>query len=174
MLELGLKTLIAYLLGSVMGALAVGALKGVDIREQGSGNAGGTNALRTQGFWFAFATVVVDLGKGWLAAGWLPGLALPGVAADPMLSREWLAAACAAAAVAGHVWPLYHEFRGGKGGATLIGALAALAPATVPVALAAWLLVAMVSGFAGLATMVAAATVPVAAQLFHPGTRWLL
>jgi len=173
-LELGLKTLIAYLLGSVMGALAVGGLKGVDIREQGSGNAGGTNALRTQGFWFAFGTVIVDVGKGWLAAGWLPGFALPGVAADPAVGREWLAAACAAAAVAGHVWPVYHEFRGGKGGATLIGTLVALAPATVPVALAAWLAVAMLSGFAGLATMTAAATVPVAAQLFHPGARPLL
>ncbi len=71
MLELGLKTLIAYLLGSLMGALLVGSVRGVDIREQGSGNAGGTNALRTQGFWFALGTVVVDVGKGWLAAGWL-------------------------------------------------------------------------------------------------------
>lgn len=174
MLELGLKTLIAYLLGSAMGALLVGGLRGVDIREQGSGNAGGTNALRTQGFWFAVATVVVDVGKGWLAAGWLPGLALPGVAADPAVGRDWLAAACAAAAVAGHVWPLFYEFRGGKGGATLIGALAALAPATVPVALFVWLMVAMLSGFAGLATMLAALSVPVAAWLLYPGARPLL
>ncbi|MBX3702359.1 MAG: glycerol-3-phosphate 1-O-acyltransferase PlsY [Steroidobacteraceae bacterium] len=174
MLELGLKTLIAYLLGSVMGGLIAGSRRGVDIREQGSGNLGGTNALRTQGFWFAFATVVVDVAKGWLAAGWLPGADLPGVAADPTIGREWLAASCAAAAVAGHVWPLYHEFRGGKGGATLIGALLALAPATVPVALGAWLLVAMLSGYAGLATMLAAASVPIAAQLFHPGARGLL
>lgn len=174
MLELGLKTLIAYLLGSAMGALLVGGLRGVDIREQGSGNAGGTNALRTQGFWFAVATVVVDVGKGWLAAGWLPGVALPGVAADPAVGRDWLAAACAAAAVAGHVWPLFYEFRGGKGGATLIGALAALAPATVPVALLVWFTVAMLSGFAGLATMLAAISVPVAAWLLYPGARPLL
>ena len=68
MLELGLKTLLAYLLGSVMGALLLGRLRGVDIREQGSGNAGGTNALRTQGFAFALGVVVVDVGKGVLAA----------------------------------------------------------------------------------------------------------
>ena len=64
MLELGLKTLIGYLLGSVVGALLVGRFRGVDIRSMGSGNAGGTNALRTQGFGFAVATVVVDVGKG--------------------------------------------------------------------------------------------------------------
>jgi glycerol-3-phosphate acyltransferase PlsY len=173
-LELGLKTLIAYLLGAVLGSLVMGRLRGVDIREQGSGNLGGTNALRTQGFWFAVVTVVVDVGKGWLAAGWLPGAAIPGVGADPLVGRDWLAAACASAAVAGHVWPLYHEFRGGKGGATFVGALLALAPATVPVALAAWLAVAMLSGFAGLATMVAAASTPVAAAFLLGGPRPLL
>jgi glycerol-3-phosphate acyltransferase PlsY len=168
-LELGLKTLIAYLLGSVMGALLAGAVRGVDIREQGSGNAGGTNALRTQGFWFAAATVVVDVGKGWVAAAVLPALAIPGVAADPGVDREWLAVACAAAAVIGHVWPQYHEFRGGKGGATLIGVLIALAPPVVVVALAVWLLLAMLTGLAGLATMAATAAVPVALWLLGSG-----
>ena len=162
MLELGLRTLIAYLLGSLVGALLVGLARGVDIREQGSGNAGGTNALRTQGFWFAAAVVVIDVGKGWLAAGWLPAAALPGLAADPAVDRDWLAVACAAAAVLGHVWPVYHEFRGGKGGATLVGAWLALAPAMVPVAIGAWLVVVMLTGFVGLATLTAGAAVPVA------------
>ena len=162
MLELGLKTLIAYLLGSLLGALQVGAVRGVDIREQGSGNAGGTNALRTQGFWFAAGVVVIDVGKGVLAAGWLPEWDIPGILRDAGIDRGWLAACCAAAAVAGHVWPLYHEFRGGKGGATLVGALLVLAPAVVPVALACWFLIVLLTGFVGLATMTAAAAVPVA------------
>lgn len=165
MLELGLKTLIAYLLGSLMGALLVGVVRGVDIRDLGSGNAGGTNALRTQGFWFAAATVVIDVGKGWLAAGWLPGLGIPGIAADPAVARGWLTAACAAAAVTGHVWPLIHEFRGGKGGATLVGALLALAPMIVAVVLAVWFVVVMLTGLVGLATMTAAVSVPVAIWL---------
>jgi len=130
----------------------------------GSGNAGGTNALRTQGLGFAVATVVIDAGKGWLAAGWLPQLALPGVAADPAVTRDWLAVCCAAAAVAGHVWPLWHDFRGGKGGATGAGALLALSPALLGVALAAWLVVVALAGFVGLATVSAAgATALVAA-----------
>jgi glycerol-3-phosphate acyltransferase PlsY len=174
LLELGLKTLIAYLLGSLMGALLVGVVRGVDIREQGSGNAGGTNALRTQGFWFAAATVVIDVGKGWLAAGWLPGLEIPGIAADPAVARGWLTAACAGAAVIGHVWPLFHEFRGGKGGATLIGALLALAPMIVAIVLAVWFAVVMLTGLVGLATMTAAVCVPVAIWVLGPAGEPLL
>ena len=121
MLELGLKTLIAYLLGSLLGAMLIGALRGVDIRETGSGNAGGTNALRTQGFWFAVGVALIDVGKGALAVAWLPGWQPMGLPADPLVDRGWLAVACGAAAVAGHIWPLWHEFRGGKGGATLLG-----------------------------------------------------
>jgi len=173
LLELGLKTLLAYLFGSVMGGLIAGAARGIDIRAQGSGNLGGTNALRTQGLGFAIVTVAIDVGKGWLAAGWLPGTLLPGIAIDAALDRDWLAAACAAAAIMGHVWPLFHEFRGGKGGATFVGTLLALAPAAVPVAVAVWLLVAALSGFAGLSTMLAAASVPVTVVVLHPGARSL-
>ncbi|MGH8198493.1 MAG: glycerol-3-phosphate 1-O-acyltransferase PlsY [Steroidobacteraceae bacterium] len=165
MLELGLKTLIGYLLGSLMGALLVGAIRGVDIRELGSGNAGGTNALRTQGIWFAAGTVLIDVGKGWLAAGWLPQLEIPGVAMDPLIGRDWLAVCCAAAAVAGHVWPQFHGFRGGKGGATLAGALLALAPVLAAIAIGAWLLTMMLTGFAGLATITAAISIPAAMRL---------
>jgi glycerol-3-phosphate acyltransferase PlsY len=171
LLELGLKTLIGYLLGSIVGALVVGRLRGVDIRTLGSGNAGGTNALRTQGLAFAAVTVVIDVGKGWIAARWLPGLAIPGVAADPAIARDWLTACCAAAAVAGHVWPMWYGFRGGKGGATLAGVLLALAPALLGIALAAWLLVALFTGYAGLATVTAAATVAAATGFSPLATR---
>jgi glycerol-3-phosphate acyltransferase PlsY len=160
MLELAVKSLIAYLVGSLMGALLLGACKGVDIRELGSGNAGGTNALRTQGKLFAAGVVVIDVAKGWLAAAWLPPAALPGVQADPALAREWLALACATAVVVGHVYPVWFEFRGGKGAATLIGVLLAAAPRTVAPALGVWLVVALATGFVGLSTMCAAAAVP--------------
>ena len=62
--------LAAYLLGSLSGSLLLGRLRGVDIRTQGSGNAGGTNAFRTQGVKFALGVVIIDIGKGALAA-WL-------------------------------------------------------------------------------------------------------
>jgi glycerol-3-phosphate acyltransferase PlsY len=170
MLELGLKALLAYGLGSVVGALAVGSLRGVDIRTMGSGNAGGTNALRTQGLAFGVATVVIDVGKGWLAAAWLPALALPGVAPDPALSREALAACCGFAAIAGHVWPVWHEFRGGKGGATLAGVLLALAPALLVTVVVAWVACVLLFGWVGLATTLAAISVPVAAAFAQSPT----
>ena len=92
MLELGVKFLISYFIGSLMGALIVGRLRGgVDIRTMGSGNAGGTNALRTQGAAFALGVVVIDIGKGFVGAGIVPGLDIPFVPADPELSRSWLA-----------------------------------------------------------------------------------
>lgn len=162
MLELGLKTLIAYLLGALIGSLIVGRLKGgVDIRTMGSGNAGGTNALRTQGYGFAFWVMVIDIGKGWIGAGLLPGLAIPGVGLDPQVSREWLTVACAAAVVIGHVYPVWYGFRGGKGAATLVGVLAGLKPFALLPVLAVWLLTVMITGFVGLATMLAAVSFPV-------------
>ena len=127
----------------------------------GSGNAGGTNALRTQGFMFALGVVIVDIGKGALGAGLVPGLDIPFVGTDPEISRTWLTLCCAAAAVAGHVWPIYHGFKGGKGGATLIGTLFILAPMLIIIVLLAFASVLIVTGYVGLATMTAATSLPV-------------
>ncbi len=162
MLELGTKFLISYFLGSLMGSMIMGRLRGgVDIRTMGSGNAGGTNALRTQGFLFALGVVIIDVGKGALAAGVVPGLALPFVAADPTVSRTWLALACAAAAVFGHVWPIYHRFEGGKGAATLAGTLMVIAPKLLAPLVLVWAWVLVLSGFVGLSTMLASLSLPV-------------
>lgn len=161
MLELGLKVLLSYLAGALNGALIVGKLAGgIDIRTQGSGNAGGTNALRTQGKWFAFRVMVIDVGKGYVPPWLLPALTLPGVPLDPEVSRTWLALACAGAAVVGHCYPVWFDFKGGKGAATAIGALLAIAPALTLPALVVWGLVLTTTGFVGLATMLAAAVMP--------------
>jgi glycerol-3-phosphate acyltransferase PlsY len=162
MLELGTKFLLAYFIGSIMGSMLVGRLRGgIDIRQSGSGNAGGTNALRTQGWVFALAVMVVDVGKGVLAAGVVPGLDLPFVATDPEVSRVWLTLCCAGAAVVGHVWPMWHEFRGGKGAATLIGTLVILAPNLILPILLVWAWVLVLFGYVGLATITAAVSAPV-------------
>jgi len=167
-LELGLKTLIAYLLGAVLGSLVMGRFRGVDIREQGSGNAGGTNALRTQGWKFALGVVVIDVGKALLAVGWLPGAVLPLVGIDPVVDRTWLTVACAAAVVVGHVYPVWYEFRGGKGAATLIGAVAVISPLALVPVIAVWLATVMLTGFVGLGTMLGTATLPVYFALTEP------
>ena len=162
MLELGVKFLLSYFLGSVMGAMVMGRIRGgVDIRTMGSGNAGGTNALRTQGAGFALGVVIIDVGKGIVGAGVIPLLDIPFVGIDPEVSRTWLALCCGAAAVLGHVWPFYHNFRGGKGAATYVGTFVALNPAVIPPMLLVWAFVVVLSGYVGLATMTAAVSVPV-------------
>lgn len=171
MLELGLKSLLSYLIGSVMGGLVVGRLRGgVDIRRLGSGNAGGTNALRTQGRAFALGVILIDVSKGALAPLLLPALVLPGVGLDPAVNREALACSCGFMAVAGHVYPLWYDFRGGKGAATALGALLVLSPQLLVPGFTIWALVLTTTGFVGLSTIAAALGVGVAgAALYLPG-----
>jgi len=139
MLELGVKTLTAYLLGALLGSLVLGRLRGVDIRSLGSGNAGATNALRTQGKLFALSVFVIDVGKGVLAVVYLPRAVLPGIAIDAGLSREWLTLACGFAVIAGHVYPVWFAFRGGKGVATMVGVIGGLDPHLLPPVIASML-----------------------------------
>jgi len=148
--------LIAYLLGSLSGSLLLGRLRGVDVRTLGSGNAGGTNAFRTQGLRFALGAVAIDLGKGALAT-WLALRFAP----------DWAWSALLAAMV-GHVWPLWHGFRGGKGAATGVGGLLLLWPQVVPLLVGLWALVLVASGYVGLATVLAAASLPLWAWLLAP------
>lgn len=154
MVELGLKLTLAYLIGSVIGSLVVGYFRGgVDIRTVGSGNAGGTNALRTQGKAFAFWVMVIDIGKGILAAAVIPDLDVPGVGFDPEIERGLVLYGVAFAAIVGHVFPIWFGFRGGKGGATAAGLVLYLAPTVGIVVIGVWLLVVALTGFVGLATI---------------------
>lgn len=146
--------LCAYLLGSVSGSLLLGRFRGVDIRTQGSGNAGGTNALRTQGVKFALGVVLIDIGKGALVAGLARQLA----PLDGPLSPPALAFGAAFVAALGHVWPLWHGFRGGKGVGTLLGGVAVLWPMALPPLLLVWIGVLVASGYVGLASIIATAS----------------
>lgn len=156
MLELGLKFTLAYLLGSILGSLVVGQLYGgVDIRQLGSGNAGGTNALRTQGKVFALWVIVIDVGKGILPVIVLPTVDVPGVGIDLLLSREVIAYAVGFAALLGHVYPLWYDFRGGKGGATAAGVLCVVAPSLALPVILFWVAAIILTGYVGLSTIAA-------------------
>ena len=174
MLELGVKTLIAYLLGGLLGSLVLGRLRGVDIRRMGSGNAGATNALRTQGKVFGLVVLLIDLGKGIFAVLYLPGAALPGIAIDPALSREWLTLACGFAVIVGHVYPVWFGFRGGKGVATMIGVMGALEPRLLLPVLSSWFVVLLLTGYVGLASILAGAALVVFVFLREPANVPLL
>ncbi len=164
MMALALKILLAYLLGSLSGSLVLGKIKNVDIRTMGSGSAGGTNAFRTQGLLFALGVAVLDIGKGVLAAGWIPALSLADAASQ--ISIEQTTLACGFAAVLGHCYPVYHGFRGGKGAATAVGVLIIIEPWLLIPMLSTWLVVLVLSGYVGLATVLAAfSLVPAALYL---------
>ena len=106
--------IIAYLLGSISMSIIQGKLAGVDIKKEGSGNAGTTNTLRVLGKKAAVITLVCDVAKGVIAV--LLG----------RISGDICAYICALAVFAGHIWPVFFKFRGGKGVATAFGAVLAV------------------------------------------------
>jgi glycerol-3-phosphate acyltransferase PlsY len=174
MLELGVKLVMAYLLGTALGSLILGMFRGVDIRSMGSGNAGATNALRTQGKLFGFLVLLIDIVKGVVAVWWLPAAVLPGIGVDADLSRSWLTMACGFAVIVGHVYPVWFDFRGGKGAATVVGVVAGLElRLTVPLLLS-WCVVLLLSGFVGLATMLSTVALLVAVYILEPNNVPLL
>jgi glycerol-3-phosphate acyltransferase PlsY len=164
MIELVLKAGLCYLLGSVMGSLVVARLTGgADIRTLGSGNAGATNALRTQGRKVGLAVLAIDLTKGWIATGVLAPWVLPSVipsAAAPL--ALWCVPLCGIAVMLGHVYPLWYGFRGGKGVATLLGAVLGINGRLLLPMMLTWLAAVIVFGYVGLASILAAVALAVA------------
>lgn len=140
--------LAAYLLGSLPTAYLVGRWRGVDLRRHGSGNLGATNTFRVLGARWAVPVLLVDVAKGAIPTALFP---IVDGAADP----RW-ALAYGAAAIVGHVFPIYLGFRGGKGVATAAGVFAALAPGAVLAAFVIWLLVVVGTGYVSLASLSAA------------------
>ena len=146
-----------YLLGSIpFGVILTRLVTGEDVRSIGSGNIGATNVLRTGRKDLAFATLILDAGKG--AAAYLVAQAVfPGVPA--------LAAIAGGAAFLGHLFPVWLGFKGGKGVATFFGLLLAAAWPLGLLAGATWLLVAALLRMSSLAALLASAAAPVYALL---------
>ncbi|HUH13270.1 MAG TPA: glycerol-3-phosphate 1-O-acyltransferase PlsY [Longimicrobiales bacterium] len=145
----------AYLLGAVPSSYLVArALRGIDLRQHGSGNLGATNTFRVLGWKAATPVFLFDMAKGFGAAALFP-------AWDGAAGPGW-ALAYGAAAIVGHVFSIYVRFKGGKGVATSAGVFLAVAPWAVAVGLAAWLVLVALTRVVSLASLVAAAVVPVA------------
>jgi glycerol-3-phosphate acyltransferase PlsY len=161
-----LAVAVSYLLGAVPFGYVIGRLRGVDIRRSGSGNIGATNAGRVLGRPFAYLAFLGDFGKGWVPvfclAPWLAS------STDRIPDLEVL---CALAAVAGHVWPVYLGFRGGKAVATTAGALTAVDPMVSLAGGAVWILVAWATRYVGLASIAMTATFPLVLAWKEPDRR---
>jgi glycerol-3-phosphate acyltransferase PlsY len=148
---------IAYLLGAIpFGYLLVKLRTGTDVRASGSGNIGATNVLRTTGIATAIATLVLDIAKGYV------GVWIAGRLSDN--SPVWMSAA-ALAVMAGHAYPIFLGFRGGKAVASFIGAFLRLTPAPMIASLVVFVAVVAWSRHISLGSIVAAGTFPLAVWL---------
>lgn len=152
--------LIGYALGSIPFALLIARSRGIDIRVVGSGNVGATNVFRCVGKGWGVLTFVLDALKGWLPAAGLPWLAgRMGCAGLP----DAFGLLCGAAAIAGHTWPVYIGFKGGKGVATSAGVLLGVAPLAGLIGLVSWILLFALSRYVSVASIGAAVAAPAAA-----------
>lgn len=150
--------IVSYLIGAVSFSIVIAKwVKGIDIRHHGSGNAGATNALRVLGKGPALAVFALDIAKG-MAAVYI-GHALG--------ENGWIPVLCGLAAIAGHNWPIWFKFKGGKGIATMIGVVATLCflPALYAGIIAILLIV--ITRYVSLGSLVFAALMPISIVLFQ-------
>jgi len=148
---------IAYLLGAIpFGYLLVKLKTGDDVRSKGSGNIGATNVMRTSGRIAGIATLLLDTGKGYLAV-WL---------ADRMSGGDWLVMSAAALTVmAGHAFPVFLRFQGGKAVASFVGAFLCLTPWALAVEVLVFVAVVAWTRHISMGSIVGAATFPLAVWL---------
>jgi acyl phosphate:glycerol-3-phosphate acyltransferase len=153
-----------YIIGSFPTSYIAGkALRGIDIRDYGSGNTGATNVFRTLGPAPGSLVLLVDIVKGWLAVF----LAAPALTAAFNAGgvESWAGMISGIAAVCGHNWPVFLRFRGGKGVAVSVGALLGISPGPLSLSAAAWVLIFAFSGYVSLGSISAAAALPVFMKL---------
>jgi glycerol-3-phosphate acyltransferase PlsY len=148
----------SYLIGSVSPSIILGkVLKGIDIREHGSGNAGSTNAFRVLGKGAGIAVLLIDIFKGYFAVRFLSPLA----GENPFLSQTAAAVMSGFAAVAGHIWTIFHSFKGGKGVNTAAGALLALIPIPTLIAAGVFLIVLLITKYVSVGSIISSLSLPV-------------
>ena len=157
---------VAYLLGSIpFGLILVRIARGEDVRLSGSGNIGATNVARAGGVTLGVATLLLDGLKG------LASVAIAMAASRRVPDVDFTSAAALAAlcAILGHVFPIWLNFRGGKGVATAVGAFMGLAPRAVLVVLAIFLIVVAIFRYVSLGSIVASAVFPILAFFLYRG-----
>jgi glycerol-3-phosphate acyltransferase PlsY len=150
-------TLAAYLIGSIPFGLLIAKTKGLDIREQGSGNIGATNVLRCLGKPLGITCFVLDVLKGFLPAFLFPMIGTGSAGLHE--SFPSIGILFGAVAILGHNFPVFLKFKGGKGVATTAGVLIGIAPLAVALGLTTWAIVFYVSGYVSLGSIIASGVV---------------
>jgi glycerol-3-phosphate acyltransferase PlsY len=165
-LPLVVLAVLAYLAGAVPFGLLLARCKGIDIRKVGSGNIGATNVYRSVSKSLGLLTFLLDAVKGAVPALLFPGL-LARVA--PGSAPAWAGLLFGMLAIAGHAWPVYLGFKGGKGVATSAGALLGIAPGAMGVGFLCWAVLLVATRYMSVASIVAALVVPVAGWWLYGG-----
>ena len=148
----------SYLLGSIPFGYIAGKIRGIDIREIGSGNIGATNVMRVLGKRYGYSVFVLDFLKGFGAVKISMSIATD--ARPDWGSPEIFGILAAIASVIGHSFPLWLKFRGGKGVATAVGALFGLMPIAALIAIIIWISIFWFTRYVSLASVVAAVALP--------------
>jgi len=161
-LILSAVALVSYLIGAIPWGYLIGKRQGVDIRKLGSKNIGATNVTRVIGKWSGRLCFALDFLKGFIPVLVVTILCKKGIIDD---SYHIMQMAAALSAVMGHMFPVYLWFRGGKGMSTTAGALLALAPYSFAIAGIVWVAVYLLSRYVSLASITAAAVMPICATL---------
>ena len=159
--------ILSYLFGSIPWAFIIGKVNGVDIRKCGSGNVGATNVTRTVGKYWGKLCFACDLLKGVIPVilvAKLSKVILPEISSDHINYGCMLAGF---GSISGHVWTIFLKFKGGKGISTSAGVLLALAPAPVLACLICWVIIFKLSKMVSLASIIAAALLPIFAVVFN-------
>ena len=155
-----ITVVVSYLIGSIPTAYLLGKLKGVDLRREGSGNLGATNAFRVLGPLAGALSLFLDIGKGLLAVTVLTNVAVNFAGLSGAGSADWLRIIAGIFAIAGHNWTIFLKFKGGKGVATSAGVFLGLVPGAVGLSLLLWLGIVALSGYVSLGSLLAALGLP--------------
>lgn len=165
MLNLIVITILSYLVGSIPTSIIISKMvRGIDIRDHGSGNAGGSNVFRVLGWKYGVFVIILDALKGALAVIVVARLYLgsfPFPNATPFDDFTLVQIIAGIAAVLGHIWTIFADFKGGKGIATSLGFLVAIITIDLLLALAVFSIVVLVSRYISLGSVVAAISVPI-------------
>jgi len=156
--------LFAYLLGSIATAVWAGRLfYGIDIREHGSGNAGATNTIRVLGWTTGIPVLLIDIGKGWLAASLPVLLKLAPPASAELINMQIITGLIA---IVGHLFPVFAGFKGGKGVASTFGVLLALNPLVTLLCMAVFIVVLLITGYVSISSISAGIAFPIISLVF--------
>lgn len=166
MFLLAIIVILSYLVGSIPTSIIVSkAVKGIDIREHGSGNAGGTNVMRVLGWKHGVFVIILDALKGVLAVVVVARLhygGLPFANVSPFDDFTLVQIIAGISAVIGHIWTVFAGFKGGKGIATALGMLLMIVTIDMLIAVGVFLIVVTISRYVSLGSIVAAISVPTA------------